>query len=102
MNTELAVGDYLRIQKYNNRNVITTTKYIIITPIKNDHIHGMVVAFHVHTGTMAWSCNYEKSLATGMYKVYNKKGELEYAYKYRNPLISLQETATRCAELILN
>ena len=33
MNAELAVGDYLRIQKYINRHVITTTKYIIVTPI---------------------------------------------------------------------
>ena len=102
MNAELAVGDYLRIQKYTNRHVITTTKYIIVTPIKHGHINGLVTAFHVHTGTMAWSCNYENSLATGLYKVYNKNGQLEYAYKYRNPLIMLKETATRCAELILN
>lgn len=99
---ELAVGEYLRIHKYISRHVITTTKYIIVTPIKHGHINGLVVAFHVRTGRMAWSCNYENSLATGIYKVYDKDGKLEYACRYKNPLITLKETATRCAESILN
>ena len=102
MNVKLSVGNYLRIQKYINRQVITTTKYIIIMPIKYGLINGMVNAFHVYTGRKAWSCNYENSLAKGIYKVYDKKGHLEYSYRYSDPLITLKETAIRCAELILN
>jgi hypothetical protein len=99
---ELSIGDSLRTKQYNNREILTTTKYIIILPIVNKNINGMVVAFHSHNGQLAWSCNYEDSLAKGVYRYYNDGGALEYSYDYIDPIFQLRNIAIKCAEQILD
>lgn len=102
MHGELSIGEYVQIKEYNYRKIITTTKYILVIPIREDRINGMVVAFHVHNGQLAWSCNYVDSLANGVYKYYKDDGQLQYSYLYIDPMFKLQETAIKCAELILS
>ena len=99
---ELSIGESLACKQYSNREVLITTKYILLIPTRGDNINGLVVAFHRHNGQLAWSCNYENSLAKGEYKYYNHGGILQYSYNYIDPILQLKDTAIKCAERILN
>ena len=97
----LDVGNIIYVRDFSNRRLIISEKYVVHVPVLNNVVHGVVSAYHIITGVIAWSVTYKHNEADGLCKVYGNRKDVSI-YNFKNYNRELQVMATKCAEYVLS
>ena len=97
MKQRLSISPSRNLQ-FLQRSIINYKGDIMLIPIKDNAVHGTVVAFDSWTGERKWSCPYKYNQAEEFYTEYYG----DYAEKKcACPEECMERVATKCAEFVL-
>ena len=97
---QLDIGTTHFVRDFLHRRIIFTDKYIVHVPIVNNCVNGVVSAFDINNGGIAWSVTYLDNQPDGICKVYldRKPIRIFYCFNYEK---TLHDMAIKCAEFVL-